>query len=170
MRALASTALFALALAGCASMPKPLQGEVKPLSPGDALQADSVGNSVRWGGRILATEPGPDRTCFEMIGSNLRGDGRPTDGDDTGSGRFIACKAGFYDPAIFVKDRELTVLGRVDGYENRKVGDYDYRQPRVAANVIYLWPEQRQVREVRYLDPWPSPWWGWGWGPGWWGW
>jgi outer membrane lipoprotein len=88
---------------------------------------------------------------------------------EDGSGRFIACKAGFYDPAIFLKDRELTVLGRIDGYESRKIGDYDYRQPRVAADVVYLWPKARPV-DVRYPAPRPWPWYGWDWGPGWWGW
>ena len=161
-----SLSLLALALAGCASMPKPLQGEVNPLTPRQAQQADAVGTSVRWGGRIVSTEPGPNQTCFAMIGSTLQGDGRPADMSEDGSGRFIACKAGFYDPAIFLKDRELTVMGHIDGYESRKIGEYDYRQPRVAADVVYLWPEVREV-EVRpypYYDPFWGPRWGyWGW-------
>ena len=106
---------------------------------------------------------------IEMIGSTLQGDGRPADMSEDGSGRFIACKAGFYDPAIFLKNRELTVLGRIDGYESRKIGEYDYRQPRVAADVIYLWPKARPV-DVRYPAPQPWPWMGWGWGSPWWGW
>ena len=101
-----------------------------------------------------------------MIGSTLQGSGRPADMSEDGSGRFIACKSGFYDPAIFVKNRELTVLGRIDGYESRRIGDYDYRQPRVAADVIYLWPKARPV-DARYPVPEPWPWWGWGWGWGW---
>ena len=164
-----SLSLLALALAGCASMPKPLQGEVNPLTPRQAQQADAVGTSVRWGGRIVSTEPGPNQTCFAMIGSTLQGDGRPADMSEDGSGRFIACKAGFYDPAIFLKDRELTVMGHIDGYESRKIGEYDYRQPRVAADVIYLWPKARPV-DVRYPAPQPWPWMGWGWGSPWWGW
>src|SRR5574338_401359 len=127
----------------CATVPKPLQGEVNPITPREAQRANAVGATVRWGGRIVSTEPGPNQTCFEMIGSTLQSSGRPADMSEDGSGRFIACKSGFYDPAIFLKDRELTVLGRIDGYESRKIGDYDYRQPRVAADVVYLWPKAR---------------------------
>jgi outer membrane lipoprotein len=168
MRALALS-LLVIALAGCETIPKPLQGQVNPITPREAQRADATGATVRWGGRIVSTEPGANQTCFEMIGSTLQGSGRPADMSDDGSGRFIACKAGFYDPAIFLKDRELTVLGRIDGYESRKIGDYDYRQPRVAADVVYLWPKARPV-DVRYPAPRPWPWWGWDWGPGWWGW
>ena len=161
--------LLALAMAGCASMPTPLQGQVNPLNPRDAAQTNATGTTVRWGGRIVSTEPGANQTCFEIIGSTLQDSGRPADMSDDGSGRFIACKSGFYDPAIFLKNRELTVLGHIDGYESRKIGDYDYRQPRVAADVVYLWPQARPV-DARYPAPRPWPWWGWDWGPGWWGW
>ncbi len=159
--------LAVLLLPACATLPQPLQGKVTDLTPAQAREAGRPGLPVRWGGRIVATEPLADRTCFEMIGSALDADGRPSDMTDDGSGRFVACKAGFYDPAIFLKNRELTVLGRIDGFETRKIGQYDYRQPRVAADVIYLWPKAREV-DARYPVPRPWPWWGWDWGPGWW--
>ena len=159
--------LAVLLLPACATLPQPLQGEVTDLTPAQAREAGRPGLPVRWGGRIVATEPLADRTCFEMIGSALDADGRPSDMTDDGSGRFVACKAGFYDPAIFLKNRELTVLGRIDGFETRKIGQYDYRQPRVAADVIYLWPKAREV-DARYPVPRPWPWWGWDGGPGWW--
>jgi outer membrane lipoprotein len=62
---------------------------------------------------------------------------------DRSEGRFIACRAGFYDPAVFTAGREVTIAGTVTGFEARRIGDYDYRYPRVAADVIYLWPERR---------------------------
>ncbi len=76
MRTLALS-LLVVGLAGCATVPKPLQGEVNPITPREAQQADVVGATVRWGGRIVSTEPGPNQTCFEMIGSTLQGSGRP---------------------------------------------------------------------------------------------
>ena len=45
MRALAF-ALFALALAGCATLPKPLQGEVNALTPRQAQGTDAIGATV----------------------------------------------------------------------------------------------------------------------------
>lgn len=160
------TVIAALALSACASMPKPLAGEAMRISPAEARDVGRVGLPVRWGGRIVQTRPLADRTCFDMIGSELTNEGRPQDMTDQGYGRFVACKSGFYDPAIFLKNRELTVVGSIDGFESQKIGDYDYRQPRVAADVIYLWPQARPV-DVRYPAPRPWPWWGWDWGPGW---
>jgi outer membrane lipoprotein len=160
-------ALAVLLLPACVTLPQPLQAEVTDITPAQAREVGRPGLPVRWGGRIVKTEPLKDRTCFEMIGSALDADGRPSDMTDDGSGRFIACKAGFYDPAIFLKNREVTFVGRIDGFETRTIGEYDYRQPRVTADVIYLWPEARVV-DVRYPAPRPWPWWGWDWYPGWW--
>lgn len=160
-------ALAALLLPACATMPQPLQAEVTPITPAQARETGQPGATVRWGGRIVKTEPLRDRTCFEVISSTLDADGRPADMTEDGTGRFIACKAGFYDPAIFTRNREVTFVGRIEGFEHRTIGEYDYRQPRIAADVIYLWPEARTV-DARYPAPRPWPWWGWDWGPGWW--
>ena len=77
---------------------------------------------VRWGGRIVHTDPLPNQTCFEVLSTRLGSYGRPYwAGDDVGD-RFIACRAGFYDPALFQADRDITFAGRIDGYENRRIG------------------------------------------------
>jgi outer membrane lipoprotein len=146
-------------LAACASQPKPLQGEFAAISPQDAVERDSTGAVVRWGGRIVRTEPLANRTCFEMVSARLDSFGRPYWGSDDAGGRFLACRAGFYDPAVFQPNREVTFTGRVDGYENRRIGEYDYRTPRVAADVVYLWPVRQRVDVVHRPAPWP--WWGW---------
>ena len=152
-------AVAAVLLGACASQPKPLQGEFAEITPRDATANDSTGASVRWGGRIVRTEPQANRTCFEMISTKLSAFGRPYwAADDTG-GRFIACRTGFYDPAVFEVNREVTFTGRIDGYESRQVGQYDYRFPRVAADVVYLWPIRERVDVVTRPAPWP--WWGW---------
>jgi outer membrane lipoprotein len=147
-----------LLVAGCASQPRPLQGTFAQISPNDAIARDSTGAMVRWGGRIVRTEPLANRTCFEMISTRLGSYGRPYWASDDVGGRFIACRAGFYDPALFKPDREVTFTGRVEGYENRRVGEYDYRLPRVAADVVYLWPIRERVDVITRPAPWP--WWG----------
>ena len=128
------TPLTALAatvlLAACASLPQPLQ-----------------------------VEPQPNSTCFEMIATRLAVTARPYWASDDTGGRFIACRTGFYDPAVFEQNREVTFTGRIDGYETRKIGGYDYRFPRVDADVVYLWPVRDQVDVITYPAPWP--WWGW---------
>ena len=146
-------------LAACASQPEPLQGTFNEITPEQAVSADVTGSVVRWGGRIVAVEPQTNRTCFDMISTRLSADGRPYWATDDVGGRFIACRTGFYDPALFEKNREVTFTGRVDGYENRRIGEYDYRFPRVEADVIYLWPVRERV--VATTRPAPWPWWGW---------
>ena len=152
-------AIFILAtalLAACANEPKPLQGNFAQISPRDTVSIDRTGALVRWGGYIVQVEPQTNRTCFEMMSTRLNVFGRPYWASDDVGGRFIACKDGFYDPALFQPNREMTFTGRIDGYENRRIGGYDYRFPRVAADVVYLWPIQERV-DVR-AAPWP--WWG----------
>jgi len=135
-----------LALTACVTAPKPLQGEWGALTPQAAGDAD-VGTGVRWGGRIVDVLPAEDRTCFDLIAQPLAANGSP-DGSDISRGRFRACRAGFYDPAIFQPNREVTFTGRIEGFNSVRVGEFSYRQPRVAADVVFLWPERRDVDVV----------------------
>lgn len=145
-------------VAACATQPTPLQGNYGQITPREAAATDSTGLVVRWGGRIVQVEPRENRTCFEMVSTQLNSSGRPYWASDDIGGRFIACRTGFYDPALFEKNREVTFTGRIDGYENRKIGGYDYRFPHLAADVVYLWPERERVNVITRPAPWP--WWG----------
>lgn len=156
---LALSTVLALGLAGCVTPSSPLRGDYADVSPHQAMEQDSTGAVVRWGGRIIRTEPMADHTCFEMLSTRLDHSGRPYWAADDSRGRFIACRAGFYDPALFDNTREVTFTGRIEGYENRKIGEYDYRFPRVAADVVYLWPVREKVDVITRPAPWP--WWGW---------
>ncbi|MBY4597269.1 Slp family lipoprotein [bacterium BD-1] len=146
----------ALLLAGCVTAPKPLQGTYAPLQPADIARSGATGDMVRWGGRIVRVDPLAAQSCFEIVGVRLGPDGRPQERDQS-EGRFIACRAGFYDPEVFQPGREITITGTVTGFENRKVGDYDYRYPSVAAEVVYLWPERKDVDVV--VERYPAWWW-----------
>lgn len=141
-----------LALAGCATAPKPLQGEFSALQPDEASAREAVSERIRWGGRIVSVAPGATETCIEILGRDLGESARPSRVEDLSAGRFLACRAGFYDPAIFAPDREVTITGAIESYESRRIGEYDYRYPRVAADVIYLWPERRQD-ELQHVSP-----------------
>lgn len=156
---LASLGLLAALLAACATAPQPLQGAYAAITPRDATDRDSTGATVRWGGRIVQVEPRENQTCFEMLSTGLNGNGRPYWRTDNVGGRFIACRTGFYDPALFEKNREVTFTGRITGYDVRKVGGYDYRFPHVEADVVYLWPVRERVDVITRPAPWP--WWGW---------
>jgi len=158
-RTMLAGAVVAL-LAGCATVPKPLQGEFTSATPATTGQAD--GARVRWGGIIVAVEPKRDVTCFQILSRELGNTGRPRFKDESG-GRFLACRQGFYDPAQFPNGRELTVTGTLSGTEARTIGEYNAELPRVAAESVYLWPD----RQLDYSGPTPGTlffhdpfWWG----------
>ena len=140
--------LVALSLAGCVSAPKPLQGTFSTITPEAAVAKQAAGELVRWGGHIVNVESRSQSTCFEIVAIPLNGATQPQNVDRS-LGRFIACRTGFYEPEVFKAGRDMTISGRIEGFENRKVGDYDYQYPRVAADVIYLWPERADVQVIR---------------------
>ena len=161
-------ALLATGLASCATVPTPLQGQFSAATPRAAVAGSAGGELVRWGGEIIKADPKTDSTCFEVLARDLDSSARPIRRDPS-DGRFIACRTGFYDPAVFEAGREITVVGHVDGTERGKVGQFDYTYPRVAADTIYLWPKRPLYVNTPYYDPWMygcGPY-GWGWGPCW---
>ncbi|MEO5624058.1 MAG: Slp family lipoprotein [Dokdonella sp.] len=149
--------LFSVALASCASIPTPLQGQFSTAMPRDAGSAAN-GEAVRWGGEIIKVEPKADATCFEILARELDASARPTSRDDNG-GRFIACRSGFHDPETFAHGRDVTVIGHVTGTDHGKVGEFDYAYPHVTADAVYLWPERPLYPRSPYYDPWM---WGYG--------
>ena len=158
-------------LAACATVPQPLQGTYTDVSSVSVQQGAAAGAQVRWGGQIIKTEPGPQETCFYVLSRPLDSEARPHDADSNSEtqGRFVACRAGFYDPEVFAQGRDITVTGTLHGTVSEKVGEYGYPYPRVEANVVYLWPKRVVYPYGGYYDPF----WGPGWGPYWggpWGW
>lgn len=159
----------ALALGGCATIPKPIAGNYAPVSLDAARAGTATATRVRWGGEIIETKPAQQETCFFILAKPLDSEARPRAGGDS-PGRFVACHAGFYDPEVFTKGRDLTVTGTLDGTIQHKVGGFDYTYPKVAADTIYLWPPRpRYVRTPYwgpgYYDPFWGPWGPWGYGP-----
>jgi len=148
-------ALFLL-FAACASPPPPLASG--PFAVVDHMQAVSGvarGTRVRWGGTVVATTPRAAETCFEIVAHPLDRTGRPY-ATDTTAGRFIACAAGFFDPAVYRLDREVTVVGTVAEAEEGRIGEFPYRYPKLTASTVYLWPE----RHAEYGPTWyPDPFW-----------
>jgi len=163
---LLSTLLLVMA---CATPPPPLAaGPFATLDHAEALTDQGRGQRVRWGGSLVATTPGEEETCFEIIGHPLDRQGRPYQTDTT-AGRFMACTPGFFDPAVYRFGREMTVVGVVEEPRSGKIGAYAYHYPKLGAETVYLWPERpdRYWDDYYYPDPfwypyWPHyhrPWW-----------
>lgn len=164
MRITLIASLFVL-LAGCTAVPEQIQGTFAEVSP--ARVDESVfGTQVRWGGVILETRNRENRSCFEILSRELDRYLRPVI-DDRTAGRFIACKPGFHDPAVFAKGRELTVTGHIRTITVRRVDDFDYRYPLLDVEHLVLWEKRKNVVVYRHhYDPWgwhyPYGYWGWG--------
>jgi len=151
--------LTALTLGGCATVPPQIAGnDFVAVTPQQAVSQNTHGQRVRWGGEIIRVDPKPDSTCFEVLSRELYSDARPSRQDGS-EGRFIACSKGFYDPAVYVKGRDLTVTGELAGTEQHQVGDYSYTYARVEADNIYMWPRRTPtVDPFPYYDPYWGPW------------
>lgn len=158
-----SLALSALVLlvAGCATVPEPLDGEFGSATPRQAGD-EHVGERVRWGGSIVDTRPGESRTCIEILGRPLDAQARPGQGRADEDGRFLACREGFEDPAVFESGRDITVIGELTGFVEGRIGEFRYVYPRVDAETLYLWADPTRV--AHYYGPWwfHDPWWPWG--------
>ena len=170
-RLIIPTLLATLGLGACATVPQQLAGTFSTVAPATSGAAVAQGTVVRWGGRIIETEPQERETCFFVLDEPLDSQARPQRREQS-RGRFVACKQGFYDPEVYAKGRDLTVTGTVDGSESRKIGEFDYAYPRVAADVVYLWPKRPVYAPAPYgYDPFYSPFYSpfydpfWGFGP-----
>lgn len=148
-----------LSLAACVSIPPDIDGEYSTAFQPAQVTERSVGARVRWGGLVIETRPEQQRTCIEILAQPLDSGARP-ERSDQDLGRFVACRAQFYDPEIFVNGREVTVVGRLQGFSDGQIGEFEYRYPQVEADSVYLWPAQVDLPSSYYY-PWPGyfyPW------------
>lgn len=149
--------------AACARPPVSLRGDdLTQLSVRDVQQKDLLRVRVRWGGTIVRAQVEASASCFEVVGRPLDREARPRRSDET-DGRFLACHGGFFDPEVYAKGREITAVGTVVDIVAAKVGEYPYRFPKLAAEVIHLWPQRVDPPPVYYGSPYY--WDPWIWGP-----
>jgi outer membrane lipoprotein len=150
----------AVMAAGCASKVPPEVREPIPGSPSLGQVREStaahLGQTVRWGGAIVAVSNQENVTRIEVVGRSLGSEGRPRSEDAT-TGRFLAEIPGFLDPAVYAQGRQITVVGPLADTEVRAIGEFPYQFPVVRVRSHYLWPRERP-RQAHpppwYHDPW----------------
>jgi outer membrane lipoprotein len=114
--------------------------EVSGIGPAHVLERDGhEGERVVWGGQIVEVENQAEQTILVVASYPLDSSDRPRWRQEAGV-RFIAIQDGFLEPLTFAPGRFVTLLGTVDGTEERAVGDFDYLHPRMITEDIYLWP------------------------------
>lgn len=144
--------LVVLSLCACASSVIVPDGvEVAPVGPAHVLERGGHNEKrVVWGGQIVDVENLEDRTLLIVASYPLDRSDRPRWQQEPGV-RFIAEQSGFLEPLTFAPGRFVTILGRVAGTEQRQVGQFDYRHPKINTEELHLWPADpyfwdRQVR------------------------
>lgn len=117
-----------------------------------------TGKTVILGGYILETRNLPDKTRLTVLQAPLDISDKPRDRDRS-EGRFVVVHPGFLDPAIYEKDRKVTVAGRVLGTEQVRINKHGYQVPVLRSREIHLWQKPREPRQYHYdpFYPWPDP-------------
>ncbi len=163
-----ATIFVALILFGCAAQ-APVPYSKIPVARVSVAEVRAdvsrfIGTEVRWGGEITQVENKPDETWVEIVSRQLRASGQPREAGGSG-GRFIASFQGFFDPVVYKKGLQLTVLGSIKGQTKRPIGEHEYSFPLVSVTASYLWPEKTEPAYYEYpppfwyYDPWPYyPW------------
>lgn len=149
--------IFILVIAGCSSVPEPIQladdNQLIEYSQAASASEQNQGESARWGGVIARIENLPDTTMLEMVHYPLRGYGRPMVSDES-IGRFRVYVDGFLDPLVYETGRAMTFVGEFIGVEEGAVGDHKYVFPTLNASGHYLWKDISRI-EMSTISFWP---------------
>lgn len=134
--------LLSLLLGGCTGLPASLQNA--PFMNLSYSQVSSDSNSfkdtpVRWGGVIISVENEAQSSLMQVLFHPLDYNGRPQT-YKPGEGRFVITSAEFLDPAVYAKDKEITVAGVIAGDIELTVGKRTIHVPLLTATAIHLWP------------------------------
>jgi outer membrane lipoprotein len=116
------------------------------------------GRVVVVGGYILETINETDGSRLTVLQAPLDSQNRPKS-SDLSEGRFMVSSSEFLDPAIYSRERRITVGGKVVGSQERKLGNLAYRYPVIEAIEIHLWSKERECTGpyYPYYDPWYPP-------------
>lgn len=134
--------LACLFLSACSGLPSAVKNvPVKNVSYHEASQNPEAykGTSVRWGGVIIDVDNEQNYTLVQVLAHPLIFSGRPDVAKPSG-GRFVIKSSEFLDPAVYEKDREITVAGVLEGDIERTVGKKKVLVPLVSSTAHYLWP------------------------------
>ncbi len=141
MHRLIVTALLFLLAGGCAQSPvAPRDVHVAPFGPAHVLSGEApTGETGVWGGRIVSIEPLADRTELVIASYPLDRADRPRIRERAGV-RFVMVDPRFLEPVDWSPGRFVTVLGSIEGIEDRMTGEHRHAHPVIHAQRVHLWP------------------------------
>jgi len=100
-----------------------------------------LGQTVILGGYVIETENREALTLIKVLHSPLDMTDSPG-AKDSSLGRFIVVYDGFLDPAVYTKDRRVTVAGVVEPPEVQRIGTKDVKYLKLRSREIYLHTEK----------------------------
>lgn len=151
--------ILAVTAASCSVIPRSIRREALTNVSFHQLVQDTdqyTGKTVILGGYIIDVQNTADRTNILVLQTPLGYQDEPK-ARDLSQGRFLVVYDGFLDPAVYEKNRKITVAGTVAGNQTRKVGQYTYRLLIIRAVDLYLWAPESTERYYYPYYPWPGP-------------
>ncbi|UJP05737.1 MAG: Slp family lipoprotein [Nitrosomonas sp.] len=148
--------LFSILLYGCSNLPTAIQNT--PFMNLSYQQVNSDAERyrdipIRWGGVIIDIENEAQTSLLQAVFHPLDHSGRPQS-HKPGIGRFVIKSTEFLDPAVYAKDKEITVAGIITGDIELTIGKRTIRVPLLTATAIYLWPDYPDYyRQPGYFYP-----------------
>jgi len=138
-------ALIMLFLTACASGPKfDTRAVNHTLTVKNAYgSAKSLGQTVLWGGQILAGKNLHSQTRLEILAYPIDKDGFLNQSGEP-LGRFYAYQSGYLETAEYSKGRWVSLSGRLQARQSGYVGKATYHFPVVQISQLFLWPESSQ--------------------------
>lgn len=141
-----------LLLSACAGLPSAVRDA--PAVNVSYYQADRDINSykdtpVRWGGVIVDVANETHSSLMQVLFYSLDYSGHPQLQKQS-EGRFVVESPEFLDPAVYAKDKEITVAGVIKGDIERTVGKRIIRVPLLSATAIHLWPTYHNYYDYHY--------------------
>jgi outer membrane lipoprotein len=151
---------IALALLGavsCAVTSKAIRKEAGQPLPFPLLAQNPMayaGRTVILGGYLIDVLNENNVTRLLVLQSPLGGGEEPGD-RDASEGRFMVVYPGFLDPAVFEKNRRVTVAGTVTGSTTETVDGLAYAYPTLTLREIHMWEDEVYPRPYppAYYDP-----------------
>lgn len=164
-RAFTAILISAITISGCASTgdrTETLSSGEPPLTFAQVKASPESynGQSVTFGGKVLAARRLKDGTRIEILQLPLARSLQPTTDLSTSQGRFVALQKEFLDPATIPAGTFITVTGEMNGSITLPLDETEYTYPLMHITRLRVWNEEEEEppRIRRPLGP--GPYWG----------
>lgn len=151
LRALGVLMIFML-LGSCSVISKPMKKQAREKVNFRHLVEHTdvyLGQTIILGGYVIEVENSEEITLVTVLQAPLDVSDSPLSRDKS-QGRFIVSVDGFLDPAVYEKDRSITVAGTVEQPIHRNIGTKQVKYINVKGREIVLHAEKMPAYDDRF--------------------